>query len=63
MSGSDAPYADLDPDRILAAIESIGLCADGRVLALQREDDEVEFLNAEVRSSMSMRSVVLKSGI
>ena len=47
MSGSDAPYADLDPDRILAAIESIGLCADGRVLALNSYENRVYRIGLE----------------
>lgn len=38
---TDAPYADLDPDRILACVESIGLPCDGRVLALNSYENRV----------------------
>ena len=35
------PYADLEPERILDAIESLGLRADGRVLALNSYENRV----------------------
>lgn len=35
------PYADLDPERILDAVESLGLRADGRVLALNSYENRV----------------------
>ena len=39
---SDArPYADLSPDRILDAIESLGLVTDGRLLALNSYENRV----------------------
>ena len=47
MSGADAPYADLDPDRILAAVESTGLHADGRVLALNSYENRVYRIGLE----------------
>jgi len=36
-----APYADLTPDRMLDAIESIGLACDGRLLALNSFENRV----------------------
>ena len=47
MSGAAAPYADLDPDRILAAIESTGLRCDGRVLALNSYENRVYRIGLE----------------
>jgi len=35
------PFAGLDPDRIIAAIESLGLACDGRVLALNSYENRV----------------------
>lgn len=36
-----APYADLTPERVLAAIESVGLTTDGRLLALNSYENRV----------------------
>jgi Ser/Thr protein kinase RdoA (MazF antagonist) len=36
-----APYADLTPDRVLAAVESLGLPCDGRLLALNSYENRV----------------------
>ena len=47
MSAAAAPYADLDPDRILAAVESLGLQADGRVLALNSYENRVYRIGLE----------------
>jgi Ser/Thr protein kinase RdoA (MazF antagonist) len=44
---TDTPYADLDPDRILHAVESLGLRADGRVLALNSYENRVYRLGIE----------------
>jgi Ser/Thr protein kinase RdoA (MazF antagonist) len=44
---SDTPYADLDPDRILHAVESLGLRADGRVLALNSYENRVYRIGIE----------------
>ena len=41
------PYADLDPDRILHAVESLGLHADGRVLALNSYENRVYRIGIE----------------
>jgi Ser/Thr protein kinase RdoA (MazF antagonist) len=41
VTGAGTPYADLDPDRILAAVESLGLHCDGRVLALNSYENRV----------------------
>lgn len=38
---ADAPYATLTPDRILDAVESIGLHCDGRLLALNSYENRV----------------------
>jgi len=38
---NETPFAGLDPDRILDAIESLGLHADGRVLALNSYENRV----------------------
>ncbi|NEV63948.1 serine/threonine protein kinase [Thiorhodococcus minor] len=38
---SPTPYADLGPDRILDAVESIGLLTDGRLLALNSYENRV----------------------
>ena len=56
-------WETLGPDALLAIPTPEHYLPLLYVLALQREDDEVAFLNAEVRGSMSMRSVVLGSGI
>ena len=56
-------WETLGPDALLAIPTPEHYLPLLYVLALQRGDDTVEFLNAEVRSSMSMRSVVLQSGI
>ena len=37
----DAPFAELDPDRILEAVESLGFECDGRVLALNSYENRV----------------------
>ena len=37
----DAPFAELDPDRILVAVESLGFVCDGRVLALNSYENRV----------------------
>ncbi len=47
MTAADTPYADLDPDRILAAVESLGLHADGRVLALNSYENRVYRIGLE----------------
>ena len=36
-----APYADLTPERVLAAVESVGLPTDGRLLALNSYENRV----------------------
>jgi Ser/Thr protein kinase RdoA (MazF antagonist) len=41
------PYADLDPDNILGAVESLGLRADGRVLALNSYENRVYRIGLE----------------
>ena len=43
----DTPYADLDPDRILDAIESLGLRSDGRVLSLNSYENRVYRIGME----------------
>ena len=41
MSAADTPYARLSPDTVLAAIESVGLHSDGRLLALNSFENRV----------------------
>jgi len=41
MSEPDRPYADLTPDRMLDALESVGLYGDGRFLALNSYENRV----------------------
>jgi Ser/Thr protein kinase RdoA (MazF antagonist) len=41
------PYADLDPDRILDAVESLGLRSDGRVLGLNSYENRVYRIGME----------------
>ncbi len=41
MSAPDRPYADLTPDRMLDALEAIGLRGDGRFLALNSYENRV----------------------
>jgi Ser/Thr protein kinase RdoA (MazF antagonist) len=41
MTSDARPYADLGPDRILDAIESLGLVTDGRLLALNSYENRV----------------------
>lgn len=41
------PYADLTPDRVLAAIESLGLPTDGRMLALNSYENRVYQIGIE----------------
>ena len=43
----DTPYADLDPDRILDAVESLGLRSDGRVLSLNSYENRVYRIGME----------------
>jgi len=40
-AGNAQPFAELDPDRICSAIESIGLIPDGRLLALNSYENRV----------------------
>ena len=48
MSDSAAPpYASLTPDRILDALESVGLRGDGRLLALNSYENRVYLVNLE----------------
>ncbi|MGH8576664.1 MAG: stress response kinase A, partial [Gammaproteobacteria bacterium] len=35
------PYASLTPDRVLDALEGVGLCSDGRLLALNSYENRV----------------------
>ncbi|MGH8050705.1 MAG: serine/threonine protein kinase [Arenimonas sp.] len=42
-----APFADLDPDRILEAVESLGFVCDGRVLALNSYENRVYRIGRE----------------
>ena len=44
---SATPYATLTPDRILDAIESVGLLGDGRLLALNSYENRVYLVNLE----------------
>ena len=41
MNATDRPYADLTPDRMLDALESVGLRGDGRFLALNSYENRV----------------------
>ena len=43
----DAPFAELDPDRILEAVESLGFECDGRVLALNSYENRVYRIGRE----------------
>ena len=43
----DTPYADLGPDRILDAVESLGLASDGRVLSLNSYENRVYRIGIE----------------
>lgn len=43
----DAPFAELDPDRILEAVESLGFVCDGRVLALNSYENRVYRIGRE----------------
>jgi Ser/Thr protein kinase RdoA (MazF antagonist) len=46
MSASPTPpYAHLTPDRILDALESVGLRGDGRLLALNSYENRVYLVN------------------
>jgi len=45
--GGSTPFADLDPDRILHAVESLGLRCDGRVLALNSYENRVYRIGME----------------
>lgn len=42
-----APYADLTPERVLAAVESVGLPTDGRLLALNSYENRVYQIGLE----------------
>ena len=46
------PYANLTPDRILDALESVGLRGDGRLLALNSYENRVYLANLEDASSV-----------
>src|SRR4051794_21997744 len=41
MNAATAPYANLTPDLVLDALESVGLCGDGRLLALNSYENRV----------------------
>lgn len=41
MTQNKTPFSGLDPDRILAALDSIGVCSDGRLLALNSYENRV----------------------
>ncbi|HEY5307859.1 MAG TPA: phosphotransferase, partial [Casimicrobiaceae bacterium] len=41
------PYASLTPDRILDALDSVGLRGDGRLLALNSYENRVYLVNLE----------------
>jgi Ser/Thr protein kinase RdoA (MazF antagonist) len=43
----DAPFAELDPDRILEAVEALGFVCDGRVLALNSYENRVYRIGCE----------------
>ncbi len=43
----DAPFAELDPDRILEAVEALGFVCDGRVLALNSYENRVYRIGRE----------------
>lgn len=47
MTPDPTPYADLTPDRVLAAIESLGLPTDGRMLALNSYENRVYQIGIE----------------
>lgn len=46
-ASSATPYADLTPDRVLDAVESVGLAADGRLLALNSYENRVYQIGLE----------------
>jgi len=48
-SGLSAPYAGLSPDRVLDALESVGLRGDGRLLALNSYENRVYLVYLEDR--------------
>jgi len=47
-----APYATLTPDRILDALDSVGLRGDGRLLALNSYENRVYLANLEDATSV-----------
>jgi Ser/Thr protein kinase RdoA (MazF antagonist) len=49
------PYASLTPDRILDALESVGLRGDGRLLALNSYENRVYLVNLEDASSVVVK--------
>ena len=52
---SATPYATLTPDRILDAIESVGLLGDGRLLALNSYENRVYLVNLEEAPSIVVK--------
>jgi Ser/Thr protein kinase RdoA (MazF antagonist) len=50
IESADAPYAGLTPDRILDAVESLGLHCDGRLLALNSYENRVYQVGIEEQS-------------
>ena len=56
-----APYANLTPDRILDALDSIGLRGDGRLLALNSYENRVYLVNVRGRPRRSSRSSTARS--
>ena len=53
FSRQAAPFAGLDPERILDAIESLGLVSDGRVLALNSYENRVYRIGIETGAPLS----------
>jgi Ser/Thr protein kinase RdoA (MazF antagonist) len=47
MNSSDAPYSALSPETVLDAIEAVGHCCDGRVLALNSYENRVYQIGIE----------------
>ena len=61
MPGMRAPaYASLTPDRVLDALEGVGLCSDGRLLALNSYENRVYQIGIDDGPAVAVPHVIVK---
>ena len=61
MPGMNAPpYASLTPDRVLDALEGVGLCSEGRLLALNSYENRVYQIGIHDGPAVAVPHVIVK---